>query len=73
MLPLLLQHRWYEIDVWVATVDRGWWKRRVVLAGSINAEIKYDPAGHGERVFINGKLMLRRVHIANVKPLRHSV
>ena len=55
----------------VVSVRRGWWTRRISLAGSINAEIKYDPAGQGERVFVNGKLVVttRYWHLSgNVAP-----
>jgi len=55
-LPILPEAHWHEVDVRVASVDRRWWTRRISLAGSIDAEIFYDPAGHGESVYVNGKL-----------------
>ena len=56
-LPVLPESRWGEIDVSVASFDRGWWKRRLTLTGSIEANIEYGPVGGGERVFVNGSLV----------------
>lgn len=57
-LPVLPRSRWKEIEVRVASVFRGWWKRRIALAGSIDAHIEYDPVGSGERVYVNGRLIV---------------
>jgi len=37
-------------------MEAGWASRRLVLGGSLAAELLYDPVGHGERVYIDGKL-----------------
>jgi hypothetical protein len=55
--PVLPESRLHEIEVRVALFDRGWWKRRLVLTGSIEANVEYDPVGAGERVFVNGSLV----------------
>ena len=57
-LPVLPMNRWHEIAVRVASVDRGWCKCRIVLTGSIDADIEYDPRGIGERVYVNGRLIV---------------
>jgi len=46
------------VDVSVLSVDRGWWKRRISITGNIEAAIEYDPTGSGERVFVNGRLLV---------------
>lgn len=56
ILHSLPEERWPEIDIQVASVEKGWWTRRLWLTGSVKAELYYDPAGHGERVYINGDL-----------------
>jgi hypothetical protein len=50
-------NQWHEIDVRVASVSRGWWRCRIALIGSIDADIEYDPRGNGERVYVNGRLV----------------
>ena len=59
LFPVLPESRWGEIEVSVASFYRGWWKRRLVLTGSIEANIEYNPIGNGERVFVNGSLVAR--------------
>lgn len=56
-LPLLPEHRWGELKIEVSNVVRGWNRRRMILTGSINAQILYDPNGHGERVYVNDELV----------------
>jgi len=55
--PVLPESRWHEIEVRVASLDRGWWRRRLSLTGSVEVPIEYDPVGAGERVFVNGSLV----------------
>ena len=57
--PVLPESRWGEIEVRVGSFDRGWWRRRLSLTGSIEANIEYDPVGNGERVFVNGSLVVQ--------------
>jgi hypothetical protein len=57
-LAILPKERWPELELEVASVHRGWWRRRIVLAGSINARLEYDPCGNGERVYVNGQLIV---------------
>jgi hypothetical protein len=59
LFPALPESRWGEIEVSVASFYRGWWKRRLCLTGSIEANIEYDPVGDGERVFVNGGLVVK--------------
>lgn len=40
-------------------VKRGWTSRLIRLTGSVNAEIRYDGMGKGERVFVNDELVAR--------------
>lgn len=47
-------------DDWFAVCTyRSWGSRKVLLAGSINAEIRYEAWGHGERVYVNDLLAAR--------------
>jgi hypothetical protein len=57
-LPLLPKHRWHELDIHVASVVRGWCRRRIILTGSIDAHVEYDPIGNGERVYVNSELLV---------------
>ena len=56
-LPILPSSRWHELDLQVVSVIRGWWRRKIALTGTIEAEIEYDPRGQGERVYVNGRLV----------------
>ena len=58
ILAELPANRWHEVDVRVVDAHRGWWTQRVVLSGSINAEIKYDPIGNGETVYVDNQILL---------------
>ncbi len=58
VLPVLPSTRWHEIDVRVASAVRGWYRRRIRLTGSIVADIEYNPVGVGERVYVNGRLIV---------------
>ena len=58
-LPVLPESRWHDIEVKVASFDRGWWKRRLSLTGSIEANVEYDPVGAGGRLFVNGGLVVQ--------------
>jgi hypothetical protein len=57
-LPLLPEHRWHELELHVASAERGWCRRRIILTGSINAHVEYDPLGNGERVYVNHQLLV---------------
>jgi hypothetical protein len=57
-LPLLPEHRWHELEIHVASVVRGWWRHRILLTGSIDALVEYDPRGNGERVYVNHQLLV---------------
>ncbi len=56
-LPVLPRDRWNEVEV-QADVTRDFWKRRIALNGSINTVIDYDPVGAGERVYVDGHLLV---------------
>ncbi len=56
-LPILPSSRWDEIHI-RAAVCRGWWRRRVTLNGTINANLEYNPMGSGERVYVDGQLIV---------------
>lgn len=57
-LPLLPEAHWASLNVRVAHVDRSWWQRRVLVAGAVEADIRYDPRGSGERVFVDEQLVV---------------
>lgn len=57
-LPRLPKDRWGELEVRVESVYRGWWTRRLWLAGSIAAELYYNPGGNGERLYVDGNLLV---------------
>ncbi len=57
-LPLLPEAHWASLSMRAAHVDRSWWQRRVLVVGAVDADIRYDPRGSGERVFVNEQLVL---------------
>ena len=42
-------------DVDATCIYRGWLSRRILLSGRINAEVRYEGWGFGERVFVNDR------------------
>lgn len=43
-------------DVSALCKHRGWCSRTIVLEGLVDAEVRYDGMGFGERVYVNGRL-----------------
>ena len=58
ILPVLPEDRWCELDVQLVSFHRGWCERRILLGGSIPADIEYDPIGYGERVLVDGRMLV---------------
>jgi len=56
-LPVLPESRWNEVAVRVVPPVRGRWTRQITLTGSIDADLAYDAASFGERVYLNGQLI----------------
>src|SRR5262245_51871676 len=46
-------------EIRVSCKYRSWWSRTIVLEGLVNAEIRYESWGVGERVYVNGQLAAR--------------
>ena len=56
--PLLPEGRWPELDIRVVNFERGWWTRRIEVAGSIKATIYYNAQGVGEELHIDNHHLL---------------
>lgn len=46
-------------DLIATCIRRGWISRAVLLSGWLDAEIRYEGGGFGERVFVNDQLAAR--------------
>lgn len=57
-------------EVHAECIHRSWMSRTVLLSGKIEAEIRYEAWGNGERVFVNNQLAARSSiwHIRFVAP-----